>query len=73
MKTELETDIMVLKDAIKKRESAAFRKVLLRILEKTQVSNTKEYYLKKVDDMCLSLMGERSSSLLLQGLENAKK
>jgi hypothetical protein len=73
MKTEFETDIMILKAAIEKRENAAFRKVLLRILEKTQVSNTQEYYLKKVDDICLSLMGKRSGSLLLQGLENAKK
>ena len=73
MKTEFETDIMVLKAAIEKRENEAFRKILLRILEKTQVSNTKEYHLKKVDDICLSLMGKRSGALLLQGLENAKK
>ena len=73
MKTEFETDIMVLKAAIEKRENETFRKILLRILEKTQVSNTKEYYLKKVDDICLSLMGKSSGSLLLQGLENAKK
>ena len=73
MKTEFETDIINLKATIEKRENVAFRKLILRILEKTQNSNTKKYYLKRVDDICLSLTGKRSGSLLLQGIENAKK
>lgn len=63
---------MELKKTIEERENKAFRKKLIQMIDKMQMSNTKTYYKNVIDKLCVGMTGEHYETLFIKGIRNEK-
>ena len=71
MRTEFEKDIIELAEIICSKDNSKFRKKLLSMFDKMQMSNTKQFYKEAINRVCEQLTGHSYEYLFIGGLENA--
>ena len=70
MLTEFNKDLLELAETIKSKDNKAFRVKVLRMLDKMQMSNTKQFYMNKINKLCELLTGECYEVLFIKGVAN---
>ena len=71
MRTEFENDIINLAEIICSKNTKEFRRKLLSMFDKMQVSNTKQFYKEAINRVCMLLAGNSYEALFMRGFENA--
>lgn len=68
MLTEFNKDLLELAETIKSKDNKAFRVKILRMLDKMQMSNTKQFYMDKINKLCELMTGECYEMLFIKGV-----
>ena len=71
MRTEFEKDIIELAEIIVAKDSKGFKRKLLGMFDKMQISNTKQFYKEAINRVCMRLAGNSYEALFIRGFENA--
>lgn len=64
---EFTKDIQELSNIIKAKDMTSFKKQIQKMYNKMQLSNTKDYYTKTIDNLCKELTGRTAQRLMLFG------
>ena len=64
---EFTKDIQDLSEILKAKDLTSFKKQIQKMYNKMQLSNTKDYYTKAIDNLCKELTGRTAQRLMLFG------
>ena len=70
MRTEFEKDIIELAEIIVAKDSKGFKRKLLGMFDKMQISNTKQFYKEVINRVCMRLSNQPYEVLFIKGFEN---
>lgn len=65
--TEFKKDIQDLSKILKTKDLTSFKNQIQKMYSKMQLTNTKEYYTKTIDNLCKELTGRTAQRLILFG------
>ena len=66
---EFDKDLVDLIEAINSKNLKGYRVKLLDIVDKWQLSNTKQYYKNRVDKVCMLTTGRHYEEIFINGFE----
>ena len=69
MLQEFNRDLLELADSINNKDNKRFRSKLWSMFSKMRQSNTKGFYIDKVDRLCILLTGENYETLFINGIK----
>lgn len=64
---EFKKDIQDLSKILKTKDLTSFKNQIQKMYSKMQLTNTKEYYTKTIDNLCKELTGRTAQRLILFG------
>ena len=72
MSAEFRDDLRELAEHLLNKDTKKFRQQIIRMFDKMQVTNTKKYYIEKIDKMCKLTTGETYERLFLLGIPSVE-
>ena len=72
MKTEFEEDLVSLDKTLQNKNIEGYRVLLTSMFHKMQLSNTKDYYKHRIDELTIARTGQHYDSLFLLGFGENK-
>lgn len=68
MKTEFDKDMHILAEHLLNKDTSNFRRQIARMFGKMQMTNTKAYYVDKIDKLCKLVTEKSYEELFLLGI-----